>query len=126
MRGYDSTDTDRDSQASGFRANRDVRNRTADPFSNGVEVLWVAIGKYRQKLFSSVAPQGIIRAQNPIHTICDFPQHGIASQMAVGVVDSLEMVQVHHHDSCRHSGASPSLQFTVEYAQDCGTTEYPG
>src|ERR1022692_432937 len=110
---YDSTHADRDSQACGFCTNRGVRNRRADPFSNGAEIVWEAIGKYRKKFLSSVAPQEIVRAHSLTNTMCDSLQYGIATQMAIGVIERLETVEVHHQYSRRRPRASPSLQFMI-------------
>ena len=80
----------------------------------------IAPGKNHEELFAAVAPQRIVLR---IRSACAgrLAQHGVAGEVAVGVVDALEMVEVHqHHAHGRRSRKAPG-QLALKNIEDGGT-----
>ena len=71
--------------------------RSADPFRNTLGSGRPGVGQQKQKLLASPAAKKVHRAEATARHVAENAQHLVAGSVAVGVVDSLEVVKIDHH-----------------------------
>jgi len=98
-----SGDTDADAVSYGRAAvqRRRVRQRTTQTLGDAEARFCVALGQDGDEFFAAQAPDGIIGAHTGLQAPRGFTQHGVASHVAMGIVDGLEMIEVAHQHGDR-------------------------
>ncbi len=89
-------------------------DRDLDPLRTPQRLLQVRLRQDGEELVPAVAGQNVGLAAGAAEDSGDAFEHVIARRMAVGVVEQLEVVQVHHHQGHRLAGAAVARQFRVE------------
>ena len=86
----------------------------------------VGAGQDRQKLLAAVAPDGVIMAARLLHAPRRLAQHGVPGQVAMRVVDHLEMVQIHHDQGQRAPLPHGPFGLDPEDFEDAAPVEQAG
>lgn len=73
-------------------------DRLVQPFGLSYRAVSIATWHDNQEFFASIAANIIVRAHRAKQPAGHFPQHGVAGQMSIGIVDLLEMIEVCHDD----------------------------
>ena len=68
----------------------------AEALGLGLGGVGVATRQHDQELLAAIAADGVVGADGRFHAAGGFAQHGVARQMAVRVVDQLEVVEIRH------------------------------
>jgi len=92
---------------------RRLHGDTGDGFANllctGKCVGRIAIVQDHQKLLTAIAAYEIIRSHGREQPLCCFPQDIITGEMAVGIIHTLEIIQIAHQNCCRDSLAPGTI-----------------
>jgi len=86
----------------------------------------IAVGQQHQKLLAPIAPQPVGAAQHLARAVGKMHQHRVAMLVASGVVDGLEVVQVHHHDGQAVAITLGALQFLLAVRQQRAAVQRVG
>ena len=88
------------------------------PFGLHPHSFFIGARQYNQEFLAAVAPDGVVTPNGFLHSPRALLQRNIAREVAVGVVDALEVVQVSYDDTDRQLFSFRSSQFPVENIQN--------
>ncbi len=111
------TDADGDRDAAGPVLDGRLRHGAADPFGGLGDVVTARPGQEDQELLATVADQHVALADDAPADPRDGAQDTVADEVAVCVVDGLEVVDVEHEDAERTLGADGPRELLAQAAQ---------
>ena len=88
------SDTHRNGKQSVRRSKREIADGRPKAFAAFSYRLQIAVGHNNQKFFSAYPSDVIVAARGFAEAFCGFPKDDIADEVAIGIVDPLEMVEV--------------------------------
>ena len=71
-------------------------------------------GQNKQKLLAAVAAHPVVGAHCALKDCADLLEHVVAGQVAVGVVDVLEVIQIRQNNAQRHAVAARAVHLLVQ------------
>ena len=74
-------------------------------------------GKDDEELFAAIAADGIVAADGGLDALGGFAQDGIAGEMAAGIVDKFEAVEIHEKDGDGLMFALGAREFVLQGLQ---------
>jgi hypothetical protein len=84
------------------------------------------LGQQHQKFFTAVPALQVRAAQHFPHALADRIQHRVAAQVAVSIVDVLEVVEIKQDHRDRHLAAPGASQLGVDDVQRVAASEAAG
>ena len=104
----------------------DLLDLAADPLRHPARARRRRLGQDDQELVAAVAAAQIAPAQHLAQAMADRREHFVSRQMAVIVVDLLELIDVEHHDRERGAAAARAGQLGFERVETVGAVEAAG
>src|ERR1035437_868224 len=86
----------------------------------------IAAGKDDQKLLAAVTADGVVRTGDGLHAAGEFAQDGIAGEVAVGVVDGFEVIEVGQDEADGTVFAGAAGELALEDIEDRGAVPDAG
>jgi hypothetical protein len=121
-------DAERAGDADAAGAARDV-----ELFAGGAKPLGQAAGAVARRfraqhdeLLAADAGQQLLRAEQALEAVRQRPQHGVAADVAVGVVDPLEVIDVEQDQRQRTRVAAGALELAIELFLEAAPVEDVG
>ena len=116
----------RDIDTAGRRLERLTTDALPEPLRQSQGVFHGSAHGESHELFSAVSADGVAFSERGLQTRRRFPQHVVARQVAVAIVDALEVIEVGHHQRYRQSLTAGPCDLPVTDFEECPASEQAG